>query len=221
MNELFDFGIILDNSFYLAKGIHITLEITGLALAIGIVLGMGGCLAKLAKHRAVSFPASAYIELFRNTPVLVQLIWLNYLLPIVFGFEIGVFVACVIALGLNTGAYMADTFRAGIQSVDRGQIEAAYSVGLSHLQTLRKVTLPQAIRAIIPPFINRVVALMKGTAICSVLAVPELTYRATAVSVETFRVVEIYTMLAVVYVVILVGLSSLGNFFDRRFAASR
>jgi polar amino acid transport system permease protein len=216
----FDFNIIFENVVYLLKGIFITLEITGLALTLGIVVGVGMCLAKLAKNRAFSFPASTYIEFFRNTPVLVQIIWLYYILPMVSGLDMSALVSCTIALGLNVAAYLADTFRAGIQWVDKGQIEAASSLGLSHFQTMRKIILPQAVKVVIPPFINRVVGLLKASSLVSVLGVAELTYRATVIANTTYRCIEIYTLLAVVYVLILTGLSSLADFLDRRYAAS-
>lgn len=216
----FDFNIIFENVVYLLKGIGLTLEITGLALALGIALGLLMCLSKLSKHKALSIPASAYIEFFRNTPVLIQIIWLYYMLPMISGLDMSPFVSCTTALGLGVAAYLADTFRAGIQWVDKGQIEAAYSLGLSHFQTMRKVILPQAVKVVIPPFINRVVGLLKASSLVSVLGVAELTYRATVIADTSYRCIEIYTLLAIVYIVILTGLSSLADFLDRRFAAT-
>jgi His/Glu/Gln/Arg/opine family amino acid ABC transporter permease subunit len=217
---LFDFSIISNNFVYISKGISLTLIITGLALVLGICLGLGICLAKLSHFRVLSYPASAYLEFFRNTPVLIQIIWLYYALPLFTGIEMNALTSCTIALGLNVAAYLADTFRAGIQWVDRGQIEAAYSLGFSYFQAMRKIILPQALKVVIPPFINRLVALLKATSLVSLLGVAELTYRATVIASRTYRCVEVYCFIAVVYLLILTGLSLLADHLDSKFAST-
>jgi His/Glu/Gln/Arg/opine family amino acid ABC transporter permease subunit len=146
----FDFEGVWNNRFFVLEGVVWTLKITAIALAIGLFIGLIAGLCKMSKKRAVSVPAVFYVELFRNTPELVQLIWIYYCLPILFGLQMVALTSCILALGLNAGGYLAEIFRAGIQAVEKGQIEAARALGLSHFQTLRKITLPQAITPCCP-----------------------------------------------------------------------
>jgi ABC-type amino acid transport system permease subunit len=129
--------------------------------------------------------------------------------------------SCIIALGLNAGGYLAEVFRAGIQTVDKGQIEAARALGLSHIQTLRKITLPQAIRTMLPPFVNQSIALLKNSSLVSVLGVADLTYRAQTVSTNTFRPIEVFTSVAALYFILCTTLSYVARFSEKRLGAYR
>src|SRR5499427_6926213 len=161
MSYSFRFNVVTDNLGFLLAGARATILVTIAALLIGMVIGLVVGMARLSKRPYVAGPATAYIEVFRNTPALVQLIWVYYCLPLFTGLNFSASVSCIIALALNGSAYIAEIFRAGIQGVDRGQVEAARALGLSYAKTLRKIILPQAFRRMIPPMVNESVALLK------------------------------------------------------------
>jgi polar amino acid transport system permease protein len=212
--------VVTDNWVFLVSGIYATLAVTLGALAIGVALGLPTGMARLSRRRWLSMPAIAYIEVFRNTPALVQLIWIYYCLPILTGINMSAAVSCTIALGLNAAAYIAEIFRAGIQAVDRGQVDAARSVGMSYFQTLRKVILPQAFRRMIPAFVNETVSLVKYSSLVSVLGVADLTYQAQSLSTTTYRPIEVFTFIALVYFLICTLLSYLARRLELRMAVS-
>jgi ABC-type amino acid transport system permease subunit len=175
---------------------------------------------RLSKWKWLSLPAAGYIELFRNTPALVQLIWIYYCLPILTGLDLSALVSCTIALMAYGSAYIAEIFRAGIKSIDPGQVEAARSSGLSYLQTMREVVLPQAIRRMIPPLVNESVTLLKFSSLVSILGVADLTYQAQVLSTTTFRPIEIFTFIAVVYFILCSALAWGAQLLERRMAVA-
>jgi len=203
----FRFNVVLKNKAYLLGGVSITLQVMIISFAIAFIIGMLIGALRLSKRRYLRLPARIYVEVCRNTPALVQLIWIFYCLPIFIGVDLNRIMASVIALALNTGAYMAEDFRAGIQAVDKGQVEAARSLGMSHRLTMQKIILPQALRILIPPLVNHAVSLMKWSSLVSVLGVADLTYRATFLSSETFRPIEIFTSVGLVYFIMSMTLS--------------
>ena len=213
-------NVVTDNWVFLVSGIQATLWVTLGALALGVVLGLPTGMARLSGRRWLYMPAVAYIEVFRNTPALVQLIWIYYCLPILTGINMSAAVSCTIALGLNAAAYIAEIFRAGIQAVDRGQVDAARSVGMSYFQTLRKVILPQAFRRMIPAFVNETVSLVKYSSLVSVLGVADLTYQAQSLSTTSYRPIEVFTFIAIVYFLICTLLSWLARRLELRMAVS-
>jgi polar amino acid transport system permease protein len=144
-----------------------------------------------------------YIEFFRSTPTLVQLVWIYYSLPILTGIQLGSFLAVMLGLGLHSAAYMAEIFRAGVNSIDQGQWDAARTIGMSHLRAARRIILPQAVRRMIPPFINEFANLMKLTTLGSVVAVYELLHESDNLIASTYRPLEIYTTLAIVFAIII------------------
>jgi ABC-type amino acid transport system permease subunit len=162
--------------------------------------------------------ASLFVIVLRNTPLLVQLIWVYYCLPIVFGLDLSAVAACVLALSLHGGAYIAEIVRAGIQSIDPGQTEAAKSVGLNYWQTMIHVILPQAIRRIIPPLANEGITLLKYSSLVSTIGVADLTYQAQVVATTTFRPLEIYTALALEYFVLCSALQYCTSRIEAAFA---
>ena len=207
MRYSFHFNVVLKNKAYLLGGVSITLQVMIISFAIAFIIGMLIGALRLSKRRYLRLPARIYVEVCRNTPALVQLIWIFYCLPIFIGVDLNRIMASVIALALNTGAYMAEDFRAGIQAVDKGQVEAARSLGMSHRLTMQKIILPQALRILIPPLVNHAVSLMKWSSLVSVLGVADLTYRATFLSSETFRPIEIFTSVGLVYFIMSMTLS--------------
>ena len=219
MEYKFQFGVVRDNWEFLLEGIWITVSVTGGALAAGLFVGLFLGMMRLSKHKTISQPALWYIELFRNTPALVQLMWVYYALPILTGLELNAVMSCTVALSLNISAYLAEIFRGGIQSIERGQVEAARSLGLSFAKTMRKVVLPQAVRRMIPPFVNETVSLIKYSSL-SILGVADLTYQANVLSTTTFRPLEVFSFIALVYLVICTSLSYSAQRIEKRLSVS-
>ena len=209
---------MLNNKAYLLGGVLLTLRVMVIsyvaAFAIGLLIGT----LRTSKQRLLNVPAGIYVEFCRNTPALVQLIWIFYCLPFWVGIDMDPIMASIIALALNAGAYMAEDFRAGIQSVDKGQIEAARSLGMSYRQAMQKIVLPQAIRTLTPPLINHAVALMKWSSLVSVLGVADLTYRAQLLSTQTYRPIELFTSIGIVYFIMSMTLSTVVRILEKRWA---
>jgi His/Glu/Gln/Arg/opine family amino acid ABC transporter permease subunit len=218
MNYTFHFGIVFQKLPYLLGGVLLTLRVMAISFILAFLVGLLVGALRLSKRRFYSIPAAAYVEVCRNTPALVQLIWIFYCLPLFTGIDIDPTTASIIALAINAGAYMAEDFRAGIQSVDKGQTEAARSLGMSHRQAMQKIVIPQALRVLIPPLVNHAVSLMKWSALVSVLGVADLTYRAQVLSTQTFRPLEIFTATGLVYLIMSMTLSYVVRTLERRWA---
>jgi His/Glu/Gln/Arg/opine family amino acid ABC transporter permease subunit len=218
LNYQFRFDILEPHLGYFAEGMLQTTWISilacGLAAIAGLILGV----SLMAKFPLVSWPARAYVEFFRNTPVLVQIIWIYYAFPIITGINTDALTSVILALALSAASMFADIFRAGINGVDPGEVEAARSLGMSYLQTLRRVILPQAVRLMIPPFTNMFIVWIKYSSLVSVLGVADLTYRAQLLSTITFRPLEIFTFIAVLYFILSFALSTASGWLERRLA---
>lgn len=174
-------------------------------LAVGLVSGMGG----LVKNRLIYLPLKWYVELFRATPVLVLIIWFYYALPVLIGVAMTPQVAAVLALSLYGGAFYSEIIRGGIISIDEGQSDAARALGMTRFQVMRRVVLPQALRRMTPPLMNQSIMQLKNTSLLSVLALPDLLYQGQAVAHETYRPLEAYTLIALMYIAILLPASLL------------
>jgi polar amino acid transport system permease protein len=220
MGYSFQFDVVWRNLGFLLSGIELTLLVTAAALSSGLVLGLVIALGRMSERRWIQVPAIAYIELFRNTPALIQLMWVYYCLPILTGLEMSAATSATLALAVNGAAYMAEIIRGGIQGVDRGQVEAARTLGMSYAQTMRKIILPQAFRRMIPPFVNESVSILKFSSLVSVLGVADLTYQATVLSTTTFRPIEIFTFIALIYLVLCSALAYLARRLELRMAVS-
>jgi polar amino acid transport system permease protein len=151
----------------------------------------------------VQLPLIAYIELFRCTPLLVQLVWIYYALPVLIGVNIPAYTAGALALSLYAGSFYAEIFRGGVSAIDRGQWDAARAVGMRQGHVLRRIVLPQAFRLTIPPIINQTVLQLKNTSLISTLAVGDLLYQGSIITAATYRPLEVYTMVAVLYFAVL------------------
>ena len=184
------------------------------ALVGGMLVGM----ARYSKAKVLNWPATLYIELFRNTPVFVQIIWFYYAFPVIIGVQMKGFVAALIGIGLNIMAYSAEIFRGGIQSIEKGQWEAGRAIGMGYFAVMRRVVLPQAIRRMIPPFANRAIEAVKATSLASTIAVAELMYEADQLANALYRPFEIYTAVAVLYFVATYPLAILSYWLERRLA---
>lgn len=220
MGYTFTFKVVEQNWPYLVQGLWITLWVTVASLAVSLVLGVLLAMLRLSRSRVVSSIAWAYTEFLRNTPVLVQLVWVYYCLPILTGLDFSVITSSIIALSLQAGAFNGEIVRGGIRGVDRGQVEAARTVGLSHAQTMRKVVLPQALRRMLAPLVNEAVSLIKNSSLVSVLGVADLTYRAQVLATTTFRPIEIFTFLALEYFIVCALLSHAARRLEQRLAVS-
>ncbi|OCP00581.1 MULTISPECIES: amino acid ABC transporter permease [unclassified Ensifer] len=202
---------------FFVEAAWITIEISILALALGLVVAFLISAAKMSRSFLLRAFGTAYVSLFRGTPCLIQLFVLYFGGPQV-GINLEPFAAGVIGLGLNIGAYMAESIRGAIQSVDRGQTEAARSIGFSRLQTMRKVVLPQAARLMIRPLGVNAVALVKGSALVSTISVVELTYTAQRYIGSTYKPFEIFGVAAVLYMLIVYVVARIVDLLDRRYA---
>ena len=202
----------------LISGLKVTLRITGVSLLLAFVIGLVTALLRLSSSLVGRFTARLYLEVIRNTPLLVQLFFIYFVLgPI---FEIGAFASAVVALSLFEGAYASEIFRAGILSIHRGQWEAAYSIGLNTRQTYRLIVLPQAIKRILPPLVSQAVSLIKDSALVSTIAIYDLTMQAQAIIAETFLVFEIWFTVAAMYFIIIWILSVGVYYLQKGFQAS-
>lgn len=215
----FRFDVVWEYLPYLAQGVSITLYVTLASTAIGLVVGVLIAVLRLSKNSLLSWPMRAYIEFFRNTPTLVKLVWVFYLIPILFGgLSTDAVTSCIIALAVAAAAYIAEVVRAGIQDVARGDIEAAEAIGMRPITVLRRIVLPQAIRKVLPPLANTFIVFLKYSSLVSIVGVNDLMYRANVISTTTFRPIETYTVLALFYFVLCYGLSKLFSLVEGRMA---
>lgn len=202
---------------FFVEAAWITIEISVLALALGLVVAFLISAAKMSRSFLLRAFGTAYVSLFRGTPCLIQLFVLYFGGPQI-GINLEPFAAGVIGLGLNIGAYMAESIRGAILSVDRGQTEAARSIGFSRFQTMCKVVLPQAARLMIRPLGVNAVALVKGSALVSTISVVELTYTAQRYIGSTYKPFEIFGVAAVLYMLIVYVVARIVDLLDRRYA---
>ena len=210
----------IDSIPILNKAALLTLELTAGAVAIGVVIGLFMALARLSKLKLVRVGAIAYIDFFRGTPLLVQIFLVYFLIPKFLHWETlpdnYQYIAGVLAMGLNSGAYIAEIFRAGIQSIDRGQSEAARSLGMTHSQSLRYVILPQAFKRVVPPLGNEFIALLKDSSLLSIIAIQELFYSAKIVAGRTYQPIPMYIAAALYYLVMTQLISQWVSYMERR-----
>ena len=219
MEYTWDFKVVTDNFHILLRGVGLTIELWAIAFALGLVLGLAISLGLLSGRRWLRWPAIGYVEVFRNTPVLIQLIWFYYAFPLVLGHQLTPVTAAILALTLNTSAYCAEIFRAGIESIARGQWEAAKALGMTWRTSLVRIILPQVGKRMLPAFTNRAIELAKVTSLASVLAVHEIMYQGRLLSSTYYRPLEILTVVALVYFVLIYPGSWLSSRLERRLAA--
>ncbi len=209
--------IVLENTTYFLEGALLTLQITTLSVLFGMILGLIAGLFKMSKNRILYAIATAYIDFFRGTPLYVQILLLYFgILPLFM--DAGPFMAAVIACSLNAGAYIAEIVRAGIQAVDRGQLEAAYSLGMTKRQAMTHVILPQAYKIVIPPLLNEFIAVLKDTSLVAVISAEELTLRGKLLYSTYFEAAWIWGAVAVIYFIMTKTFALLGDYVERRMA---
>jgi polar amino acid transport system permease protein len=220
MTYTWDFGVVLQHSDLLLAGLGGTMKVTVSALAFGIPIGLALALARLSRRRWVSIPSGVLIEFLRSTPPLAQLFWVFFALPILTGVKIDPFEASVITFALQSSAFFAEAFRAGIISIERGQWEAARALGMRYDQTMRRIVLPQAVKRMIPVFLERVIELMKTTTLVSTVSYSDLLFNASELAQQTFRPLEVYTVAAFLYFVVIFTASNVVQRLERRLALS-
>ena len=204
------------NLKFLIDGLYNTVLLSLCAIVISIIIGLLIALPALSKKRSLRSINRIYVELVRAVPILVLILWVYYGLPQLAGISIGVFWAGVFALALSDSAFEAEIFRAGIQSIDKGQYEAAHSISLSYIDTMRYVILPQAIRRILPALGNQLVYMLKMSSLVSIIGLQELTRRANELVVTEYRPLEIYSVLVLEYLVLILIVSAGVRWLERR-----
>ena len=208
------------NLLFLLDGLYYTIALSVTAILISIILGLLVALPGLASQRPARLVNRVYVELVRAVPILVRILWVYYGLPQVADISISVFWAGVLALAISDSAFQAEIFRAGIQSIDRGQHEAAHSISLSYVDKMRYVILPQAIKRILPALGNQLVYMLKMSSLVSVIGMEELTRRANELVVTEYRPLEIYTILVLEYLVLILVVSAAVRWFEMRMGAA-
>jgi polar amino acid transport system permease protein len=213
-----DFSFLWHYRWLVLWGLGITIAYTIGTILVGFVIGLAVGLLRLSRKKLLTLPLVAYVEIFRCTPLLVQIIWFYYALPVVLGIDIPATVAATMVLSLYTGAFYAEIVRGGVESIERGQWDAARAIGLKHLQALRLVILPQAFRRMIPPFMNQSIIQLKNTSLVSTIAVADLLYEGQMITAATYRPLEVYTMVAILYFAVLFPLTLAAQYVERRLA---
>ena len=210
-----DFGIVFQNWDTILQGVLITIALAFLAEIVGITLGLLLSLLKIARSKILSWPAQLYIDIFRGTPLLIQIIIIFFTTASVGLRMNSLFFAGLVALALNSAAYVAEIFRSGIQSIDKGQMEAGRASGLTYGQTMRHIIVPQAVRRTIPPLTNEFVTLVKDTSLVSVIGLAELLRAARVIQSQTFNGTPLIAA-ALIYLAICLPLIYLANALERR-----
>ncbi len=209
----------ITNLKFLLGGLWYTILLSVTAISISVVVGLLVALPGLSQYRVLRAFNRVYVEVVRSVPILVLILWVYYGLPPVTGITIGIFWSGVIALALSDSAFQAEIFRAGIQSIDKGQYEASHSISLGYADTMRFVILPQAIRRILPALGNQLVYMLKMSSLVSVIGMQELTRRANELVVSEYRPLEIYTVLVLEYLVLILIVSALVRRLENRMKA--
>ena len=206
----FNWGLIADNLPLLLQGALVTVEITAMSVGCGFFIGLLVSLANLSKFRLVRLLAKCYVDIIRGTPLLVQIFLIYFALPMITGQRIDPYIAAVTACSINSGAYVSEIFRAGIQSIDKGQMEAGRSLGLTWGQTMRYI--------IIPPLGNEFIAMLKDSSLVSVIGFEELTRRGQLIIAKTYASFEIWGTVAVIYLIMTVTISQLVGYLERKYS---
>jgi polar amino acid transport system permease protein len=212
---MFDFALIVQSIPFLLRGAVYTVQVSVLAIVFGLALGWLLGLAAVSGVPALSAVSWAYVQFIRGTPLLIQIFLIYFGLPAV-GINVPAFWSGVIALGLNSGGFQAEIVRAGIESIDRGQTEAARSIGMSRFKTLVFILVPQTIRRVLPPVTNELITLTKSSSLLSAIAALELTHAGQLIIARTFAPFEIYAAVAVIYLALVAVLSRGSAFLEKR-----
>ena len=197
----------------LITGAGITIQITAISVGLGLIIGMFVGIARISNVKLLRWLAAIYIDFLRGTPLLVQI---YFALPVILEQRVDPFIAAITACGINSGAYIAEIFRAGIQAIDEGQMEAGRSLGMTWVQTMRYIIVPQAFKNIVPPLGNEFIALLKDSSLVSVIGFEELTRRGQLIIARTYGSLEIWISVAIIYLVMTLTISRLVAYLEKR-----
>lgn len=211
------FSVLLEyrEVFLRAIGMTITLALT--VILCGMAIGLVLYFVRANSWRAVNLAVTAVVEVLRAVPPLVLLVWIYYCLPILTGLSFSGFQTAVIALSLYSAAFYSEIFRAGFQSIEKGQVEAGYSVGMTRLQILRRITGPLAFQRVFPPLVSQCVLVVKNTSLAGYIAVAEILYQGQQVSMRTFRPLEVLTIVALIFLLIILPLTAIANAMEAKY----
>ena len=214
-----NFYFVWRNLGSLLEGLLLSLELTGISIVIGLTAGFVLALLRMSSLRILSVPAIAFIELFRCTPMLIQIVWVFYCLPILFDLSISPYASALLALGFNITAFNAEAYRAAIQAIPRAHLDAAVALGLSRLQRVRHVIFPQAFRMSVPVLMTNGVGIFQQSALVSVIAIAELMYMGKILATQTYRPIETLTTVALLYFIIAFPITQMVKRVEDRVAA--
>ncbi|MGB7237418.1 MAG: amino acid ABC transporter substrate-binding protein/permease [Rhodococcus sp. (in: high G+C Gram-positive bacteria)] len=209
-------GLIASSWQLLLKGLWLTIVLTVISIAIALVLGAIFGLFRVSTNIVLRGIGTTYVDIFRGTPLLVQAFFIYFGVPAALGFQMSAFTAGIITLSLNAGAYMAEIVRGGILAVDKGQMEASRSLGISYLKSMRRVVMPQAIRTMIPSYINQFVITLKDTSLLSVIGLAELTQTGRLIIARNFESFNMWLIIGVMYFIIIMALTKMSNRLEKR-----
>uniref|UniRef100_A0A7C3RJR5 Putative glutamine transport system permease protein GlnP n=1 Tax=Dictyoglomus thermophilum TaxID=14 RepID=A0A7C3RJR5_DICTH len=211
----FNINIFIESIPYLLRGALVTLRLSIISVGIGVVLGLFIGLARISKKYIFRIPATLYVEVIRGTPLLMQLLIIYYALPS-FGINLGAITAAIVGLSINSAAYTGEIFRGGIQSIEKGQMEAARSLGMSYFQAMRYVILPQAFKRILPPLTNEFVSMLKESSLASTLAVTELLRAGREIVAWKANVFSPFLGVTLIYLLMTLPLTRLSMWMEKR-----
>lgn len=213
----FNFDLVVSAFPLLMAGALVTVEITMLSVGFGMLIGMFAGIARISNVWVLRKLAALYVDFIRGTPLLVQIFLIYFALPILTGMRVDPFIAAITACSINSGAYVAEIFRAGIESIDKGQMEAGRSLGMTWGQTMRYIIVPQAFKRVIPPLGNEFIAMLKDSSLVSVIGFEELTRRGQLIIARTYGSLEIWLSVAFIYLVMTLTISRFVAYLERRY----
>ncbi|MDE3028770.1 MAG: amino acid ABC transporter permease [Paracoccaceae bacterium] len=216
MHYVLDIGAVTRNLGPLFQGLFVTIELTAAANVMGIVLGFGLALLVLSRFAVVRLPAILFVEFFRCTPAIIQIVWFFYCVPMLFNVFLGPITMGVLALGMNLMAFNAEAYRAAIQAVPREQIDASVALGLSPRHRIVNVILPQAMRASIPVLLTNGIGIFQQSALVAIVGVQDLMYQGKSLATETYRPIETFTVVALIYLAVSYPVSHAVGWLERR-----
>ncbi len=220
MDYPWDFASVFSNSDALLVGAIGTLRIFLICLFSGLSLGLFVGLARYSTRRALYIPASAFVEFFRNTPVLVQILWFYFALPMLVPFEISPLMAAALGISLNSAAFSAEIYRGGIQSIDKGQWEGARALGMTTAQAMRRIVLPQALKRMLPAMTNRGIEIFKMSTLASAVSYAEMLQQGKLIASLNYNPIEVYTVIALAFFVFLFPLVQATYALERKLRRS-
>lgn len=216
MNYVLDLGAVTRNLDKLWEGLLVTLQLTIAANIIGVIAGFILALIVLSPYRILSWPATLFVEFFRCTPAIVQIVWFFYCIPMIFNVWLDPITMGIMALGLNLTAFNAEAYRASIQAVPKEHLDAGIALGLTPVQRIRYIVQPQALRASVPVLLTNGIGTFQQSALVAIVGVADLMYQGKLVATETYRPIETFTVVALVYLAISLPVAQIVGWIERR-----